>query len=148
MALRLDRPGAQRRGFADGLRLTQAPGPPERSLHSRRALCSSAARRLPTAAGALRSVPRKPWRSPGAASTFGCAWLQRWHLSWRDSWWVSARTPSPSPLLVFLPAAAPQRGKRGAAVLGLGVGSPGQLSPLGLANSGISAKLETEWNAF
>lgn len=56
-------------------------------------LCSSAARRPLIAAGAPSSVT-KTWRSPRAVCTFGCAWLQRWHLSWQDLWWVSVQTAS------------------------------------------------------
>ena len=71
---------------------------PGRSPRSRaRALCSPSFPRLAPVAGASCSVPRKPWPSPGVVCTSGCAWLQRWHLSWVDLWWVSVPTPSPDP---------------------------------------------------
>lgn len=67
--------------------------------------------RLPTAACAPSSAVKRPWRSPGASCTSACAWLQRWPLSWQDSWWVSAN-PCPQ-----LNAAAALQEKRGWAVL-------------------------------
>lgn len=62
-----------------------------------RSFCSSAAPRPLSAAGAPPSVARKPWRSPKAVCTWGCAWLQRWRLSWQDLRWVSVQAASPEP---------------------------------------------------
>lgn len=99
-----NRGGAWRKvSSRQGLRqLGRSPRPRAHSLRL------PAFQRLLPAAGAAGSVPRKPWPSPGLVSTFGCAWLQRWHLSWVDLRWVSEPTPSPDPR-----AAASPRGKAG-----------------------------------